>query len=331
MRALPPPAPIRTAFPRTRPAAAPCPPRSPPVRRPPPPAARCRPSWPSRPRFRRPPRGGAPRPRLSDATVVPPMRTPSTSERYTRAAAFSATASARAASSAFTLSAPPSAPCGHGRDHRHQAARPRPPPGRAASTASGEPTRPRPSWTRARMRPASRPDRPTAARPAALRPAASALVDGAGEHHLDHLHRLRRRRAPAVRRSAIPGHAPAAPARRGGRRRGRGARVLAPGAPPRPGRAAGRDPPRRGRRACRRRSRSCADAEETRLFGKAEGEVHVLHGLPGRALHEVVERGEDHRPPRAPPRARRSGIRWCARRRTGAAARRRTRTKGEPS
>ena len=60
----------------------------------------------------------------SDATVVPPRRTPSTSERYTSAEARSATASARAASSALTLRAPPSAALRDGRDDRHEARRP---------------------------------------------------------------------------------------------------------------------------------------------------------------------------------------------------------------
>ena len=56
------------------------------------------------------------------------------------------------------------------------------------------------------------------------------------------------------------------------------------------------------------------------VSGQAQGEVQVLHGLPGRALHEVVEGGEDDHPPRGRVVHRHPAVVGARPRRRGAAA-----------
>ena len=138
-----------------------------------------------------------------------------------------------AASSAFTLTLSPSAPFATGDTTGRK------PPFHSArigatSTRSGTPTRPRFGSSRARTRPPSRPDRPTAGTPAAVRPAASALLTrpdrtisttsiASGEVS----------RRPSTKRDSIFERLQQAVDARG-RRRGRARRSRRPGAPPRP-------------------------------------------------------------------------------------------------
>ena len=160
----------------------------------------------------------------------PPARRPR--PRGTRGArARTARARPSAASSALTLTATPSGPLRHRRDHGQRG---RPPTARPAAPGPpppGAPTRPRPgSQPRADAGRASRPERPTAGRPAAVRPAASALLTApertisttsiaAGEVSRRPLHeaRLDAQRAAACARRG--GHRRAPPATRAARRR----------------------------------------------------------------------------------------------------------------